>query len=151
MIDIDPEVEAAIVAHNEGRYAAALALQQSLFARAEREDAPAGTTPVMALFGWQVLLPEHPPARAALEAIRNGQVQHLLNGARYFGAPLWEGGHRTERFTVIVQLNELLGDAPSTCALFAHFDASDPDVARKYAQRALPALVAGERWALADR
>lgn len=151
MFEIDPEVDAAVAAHNEGRYADALALQQSLFARAEREEAPGRSPYFMALFGWQMLLPNYPPAQPVLHAIRDEQVGRLLGGARYFGPPLWEGGARTERFAVIVELNDLLGDAPSTCTLFAHVDATDPDVARMYAARALPALVACEKWALADR
>lgn len=151
MFEIDPEVDAAVAAHNEGRYADALALQQALFARAEQEDAPGHSPYFMAMFGWQMLLPDYPPAQPVLQAMRDEQVRRLLGGARYFGAPLWEGGMRKERFGVIVELNDLLGDAPSTCALFAHFDATDPDAARKYAPRALPALVACEKWALAER
>ena len=58
---------------------------------------------------------------------------------------------RKERFAVIAELNELLADPQSTCALFAGFDRSDPAMARKYAYRALPAVVDVGDWALADR
>jgi len=151
MFDIDPEVGAAVAARNEGRHADALLLQQSLFARAERPDAPGRSPYFMAMFGWQMLLPGHPPARPVLEALRDEQVRRLLDGDAWFGAPQYEGGMPKQRFSVIVELNALLDDAQSTCALFSALDRSDPAAARSYATRAMPALVAYGAWPLAAR
>jgi hypothetical protein len=151
MFDIDPEVDAAVTARNEGRYADALLLQQSLFARAGRPDAPGPSAYFMAMFGWDMLLPEHPPARPVLEALRDEQVRRLQDGDAWFGAPQYEGGMPKQRFSVIVELNALLEDAQSTCALFSAIDRSDPAAARKYAAQAMPALVACAAWPLAAR
>ena len=152
MSDIDPQVTAAVAAHKAGRYADALALLQQLFARAEAQQDPGPSPYFMAMFGLQQLLPVYPPAHAAVRALRDTQVAHLLDGRTSFGAP-FNAGYPVckERFSVIVELNDLLGDTQSTCALFAEIDARDPAVARRHATRAMPALVAQGAWALADR
>jgi hypothetical protein len=151
MPDIDARIAAAMAAREEGRYADALVLQQALFTQAERQEATGESPYFMAMFGLQMLLPVHPPTHAAVQIMRDDQVRRLLQGERHFGAPVWEGGKRPQRFAVIVELNDLIGDAESTCVLFVRFDESDPVQARQYAGRALPALVACGAWALAER
>ena len=152
MTAIDPQVQAALAAHEAGRYDETLALLQQLFERAQMEHEAAGSPYFMATFGMQLLLPVYPPAHAVVQAWRDEQVRLLQAGDLYFGPPLSDDlPMRKERFSVIVQLNELLADPQSTCALYAGFDRSDPALARKYAYRALPAVVEVGDWALADR
>lgn len=151
MVDNDSLIDAATAARNEGRYAEALALQQQLFARAEAQEAVGDSPYFMAMFGLQMLLPEHPPTRAAVQAMRDAQVRRLLDGDLYFGAPQYEGGMRKRRFSVVVAFNELLDDPHATCSLFGQIDQVDPAAARTYASQAMPALVACAAWPLAAR
>jgi hypothetical protein len=152
MPEMDRQIAAASAAHEEGRYADALALLQGLFAQAEAQEAPGHAPYFMAKFGLQQLLPVYPPARAAVQAMRDTQIERFLAGATTFGAPFSaDYPFNKERFSVIVDLNELLGDTPATYALFTQIDARDLAAARRYASRAMPALVAEGAWALADR
>jgi hypothetical protein len=152
MLDSDSAITAAIAAHEQGRYPDALALLQQLFAAAQAQREPGHSPYFMAMFGLQQLLPVYRPAHTAVQAMRDAQVTQLLAGSPHFGAPFSaDYPVSKERFSVIVELNDLLGDTQSTCALFADLDARDPAVADRHASRALPALVAEGAWALANR
>jgi hypothetical protein len=55
------------------------------------------------------------------------------------------------RFALIAEINRILGDARSTYEVFVRLDAMRPDLARRHAFLALPAVVAACDFALADR
>lgn len=138
---------------HEGRHAESLALVQELFAEAERAAAQERWAFFMTMFTWKQLAEAYAPARTALAALRDAQVAKLLAGDVYCdaGAGGLKEYQRTRRFSLVVQMNEILDDAPSTHALFVQLDAAQPALARSYAWLALPALVEAGAFALADR
>lgn len=139
----DPTVDAAIVAHHEGRHAEALPLLMQLLARLEAGSSPAALH-VVTMFLAQLMAADYPPTLAALQPLRDRQVDKFRDGDLDFSA-------RTSRFSFIAELNDLLQDPAATCALFVHLDATAPDLARQHAHRALPALVATGNLLLAER
>lgn len=133
---------------------AALALLLQVFAEVDAEAAPGRSRYFMPMFQFQLQLERHPQAHAALMALRDGQAARLLAGELYCGTdPAPQGGafQRVRRFALVVEMNELLGDAHSTHALFRSLEAQSPELARQYAHQALPAMVDAGDFALADR
>ncbi|MGK5081380.1 hypothetical protein [Janthinobacterium sp. HLX7-2] len=111
----------------------------------------------MTMLEWKFLADAYAPAHAALKAERDEQIRRLLAGGQYVGRDD-SGGQQTEmpfgrasRFSLIVEMNETLGDSRSTYALFARLDASDAELARQYAWQALPSVIEAGDFALADR
>ena len=140
---------------DEGRHAEALSLLQELFAEAERESRPGRPRFFMTMFQWALLAGVYAPARTALEEVRQAQVAQLLAGDLHCGAGA-SASHegdvpRTARFSLIVEMNRILRDAQSTTDLFVQLDTRHPELARRYARHALPALVETGDFALADR
>jgi hypothetical protein len=142
---------AAIRAREEGRYDDALRHVQAAFARALAEKSDPRVSMFMPMLEWQFLLECHPPARAALVQARDAQVQHLLAGEFSYGVAYSAYSPRRSRFCLIVEMNELLGDAPSTHAVFLQLEAMQPERARREAFIALPAIVEAGDYALGER
>jgi hypothetical protein len=145
--------EAPGVLRQAGRHGEALALLRQLFAGAARAGAPPQPGLFLVMLEWAFLATEYPPARTALEEARDEQVGRLLAGDLTVGPdgathPAFLHG---SRFALIAEMNRILGDARSTYEVFVRLDAMRPDLARRHAFLALPAIVAASDFALADR
>lgn len=156
MTERDPAVTAAVAAHQEGRFEEAVPMLVQLFERSEQESASMHSPFFITMFEWQLMLADYPPARTALQALRDVQIRKFLAGQLIFApddTPVMadEPWRQKPRFSVIVRINDLLKDRASTCGLFAELDANNPELARRYDYMALPAIVAEQQWALAER
>lgn len=153
MEDIDPRLQQASQAHDEGRHEDALGMLRGLFGELDAGAVSIGQARYFGLmFQWQMLLEDHVPAHAVLAALRDRQVERLLGGNPGFGQNQTTGIDRSpSRFAVIVRMNEMLGDTRSTYDVFVRLDTEQPALARAYAWRALPAVVEMGDFALADR
>lgn len=156
MIGFDERVRQLGRLREAGRHGEALALLQQLFFQAARLDVPARRSLFMVMLEWQFLIEVFAPARAALAEARDAQVAQLLDGDLYFdrgGAPGEEipEYQRLARYTLVVEINEILKDASATRDLFVRLEAVQPGLARRRAWRALPAIVEMGDFALADR
>ena len=136
-----------------GNHEALLACLEELYAHTEASPAPARTDYFMTMFQWGLLSEKYPPAARALGRARDEQARRLLAGERHTGAS--QGGdeafQRVERFSLIVDMNEALGEPHATHALFLRVEAQEPELARRYAWLALPAIVDVGDFALAER
>src|SRR5690349_8550204 len=131
---------------NEGRLDELLAFLQQRYAQAESSLAPARTDYFMTMFQWKMLMEKYAPATAALEQARDEQARRLLAGELYSGVAPAPADHRqcferVERIALIVDMNETLGDPNATHSLFLQLEAQQPELARRYAWRALQAIV----------
>ena len=138
----------------EGALGEALSMLEQLFVKAELATSPTRTDVFMTMFQLSLLKDKHAPARAALRNIRDTQAARLLARDIHVGLdsdPPVEEFRRIRRFSLIAEINEMLDDHVSTCEVFARLDSDRPELARRYAWTALPALVADGRFALADR
>nr|WP_314539054.1 hypothetical protein [uncultured Massilia sp.] len=154
MAEIDPRLQRAMEAHESGRHDEALAAVQEVFAQLDDPANNSGTSLFFTMFLWGQLVEVDPRARAALAALRNGQVRRVLAGdSRFGGVEEGHGGypHMRERFSVVVDMNEILVDAASTRAMFVELERIDPAQAARRAWRVLPALVETGDYARADR
>lgn len=154
MAGIDPKLVEEL--RQQGRFDEVLTLLQQALCAVELLSEPTWPDLFMTMLEWKELAGEHGPARTALAQVRDEQVRHLAAGDLYVGRrdPARAGEHifgRIKRFWLIIELNEVLGDARSTWKLFTELEADRPDLAREYAWRALPAIVASGDFALADR
>lgn len=141
---------------SEGRHDELLACLEGLYAQVEEAPAPARTDYFMTMFQWKLLIEKYAPAASALARARDEQARRLLAGAPYTGTASWLDDHRrmferVERFALIVNMNDTLGDPRATHALFLQLEERQPDLARRYAWRALPAIVEAGDFALAER
>ena len=141
------------VLRQAGRHSEALAQLRHLFAGAARAGAPARPGLFLVMLEWAFLATEYLPARTALEEARDEQIGRLLAGDMTVGPngdthPAFLHG---SRFALIAEINRILGDARSTYEVFVRLDAMRPDLARRHAFLALPAVVAACDFALADR
>lgn len=93
-----------------------------------------------ALCDWVELGKHYPPARSALEAVRDRKTQALLNG-------------ESDRalFQDVQAINERLDQANATHALYLALAERFPALADQCAGLALPAIVAAQDYALANR
>lgn len=140
----------------EGRHDELLACLEQRYAQTEQSPAPARTDYFPTMFQWRLLIEKHAPAADALARARDEQSRRLLGGETYAGtAPCLEDRRqmcaRVERFALIVDMNETLGEPRATHALFLQLEAQQPELARRYAWRALPAIVEAGDFALAQR
>lgn len=143
-----------IALHEAGRYAEALALIEQQLAEIEREAAPDRSRYFMPMFQLKLLLDVYPPARAAMMALRDAQAARLLAGERFTGtdpAPVKDTFQRTDRYSLVVGMNNDLGDARSTYDIFRQLAARQPELAGSHAWQALEAMIAVGDFALADR
>jgi ribosomal protein S18 acetylase RimI-like enzyme len=138
----DDDVGKAILAHREGRYGEALSLLLGLFAL---ED----DTHFITMFAWSQLIEHHAPARAAMVRERDTQASRLLAGDLNFGKE--DNCRPNDRFGVIVNMNETLKDSRATYDLFLQLLASQPQMAKRRAWRALPAIVEAQDYVLGER
>jgi len=149
----DPRYAAMSELRETDRHDKALALLRQIFAEIEAEAAPDRSRYFMPMFEFQLLLEEHAPAHASLATLRDAQVARLLAGDLFCGTdapPVRDTYRRVERFSLVLRMNELLDDARATYTLFRRLEAQSPELARSYAWRVLPAMVAVGDFALAD-
>lgn len=149
-------IERMHVLDKEGRYDELLACLEQLYAEAEAAPAPSRSDYFMTMFQWSMLIEAYPPAASALAVARDEQVRRLLAGEPYTGTAPWtnERGRmfeRVERIALIIEMNETLNDARATHVLFQQLEGQQPELARQYAWRVLPAVVEVGDFALADR
>lgn len=148
------DADDVIALEEAGRYADALALLERQLDEAEREAAPTRSRYFMPMFQLERLLEHHAPARAAMVALRDAQSVRLLAGELYTGtdpAPAKDTYQRVERFSLIADMDEALGDVRSTYDIFRQLEAQRPELARSYSWRALPAMIEVGDFVLADR
>lgn len=148
MDDLDPKLRQAIQAEHDEHYDEALACLLEASRRILAGDTAARSDEFMAMFQWQLLTEAHPPAHDALAQLRDEQAARLLAGDVAFA-----GGRHSprSRFAILVDMNELLGDAQATRDLFVRLEALDPGEARRAAHMALPALVEAGDFERAER
>jgi hypothetical protein len=156
MTTIDPRQQLVNTLHEQGRHGEALSLLQEWYAEAEQALEPDRSHYFMPMFQWKLLAEDYPPARTALAAARDEQATRLLAGAPYTGRDPSHGPprdlfRRMKRFSLIVDMNRTLGDPHATHALFLQLEAGQPELARRHAWEALPAIVEAGDFALADR
>jgi hypothetical protein len=152
MSELDPRLAQAAEARNAGRLDEALQLLRAAFLQNDSPSVDAMASHFMTMFQWKMLAEEYPPARAALAELRDGQAVLVLAGEDRFTADAGAGSPiRRTRFSVVVEMNEMLDDAASTHALFTALEAARPEQARANAWGALPHLVAAGDFALAER
>lgn len=108
-----------------------------------------GPSHFMTMFMWEQLLEAYAPARDAYVRARDEQVRQLLLGDAAFPG----GGNRPPRtrFQLIVTMNETLDELHATYELFVQFESLMPELARKQAFLALPAIIEARDFALAER
>ena len=138
----------------EGASEVALALLEQALRTEELAVEPDRPDLFMTMFLWTQLAEQYPPARVALQGVRDTQAERLLAGDVYFGpdgADAGEPFRLITRFSLIVDINDKLGDLKSTCEVFLKLHVDQPALARRYAMSALPALVEAGQFALADQ
>lgn len=156
MTTIDPRLERAITLRTEERYGEALSLLQEVLAEIELAGEPTRSDYFLPLLEWYALVPLHAPALTALDRARDEHAKRLLAGDLYCGRDATQDSkadtfHRVSRFSLIAEMNETLLDTGATHALFMKLEARRPELARRYAWRALPAMVEAGDFELADR
>ncbi len=139
-----------------GSFDAALVAVREAFAAVELLVEPTWADLFGANLEWKFLVEDYEPARMALAGERDQQIRRLLGGDVYVGlrdstVNEDEVFGRVCRFALLAGMNETLGDPRATWALFVRLDAEQPDLARRYASLALPAIVDAGDFALADR
>lgn len=149
MTGTDAATEHLMKAREEGRFDEALRLLEDTLRNADEGMPKPGPSQFIAMFTWGQLLEHYPPARTALVALRDDYARRLLAGDD--GFPSVNPYLRPSRFRVIVDMNEMLGDTHASYTLFVAMLARLPDLARRYAHAALPAIVAAGDFTLAER
>jgi RimJ/RimL family protein N-acetyltransferase len=148
---VEPVVQEAIRAREEGRYEDALRHVLAAFARVDSSDRGRHIGHVMPMLEWRFLVEEYAPARVAMLEARNVQVHRLLAGELTYGLPRNEWLGPPSRFSLIADMNETLRDARSTSEVFARLVALNPGQARRDAFVALPAVVEAGDFTMAER
>jgi len=140
-VDAWARYHAAGALAREGRHAEALREFQWFHEHALAENPSlAGVRLSYALSRWADLGKVYPPARAALEAVRDRDTAVLLAGK----------GDR-KLFMDIEAIYDALGEKQRTHALFVELEKIDPELARSCAGVALPAIITAGDYALAER
>lgn len=140
--------------YESGQHAAMLTRLQLAWAQAEEDSVRPGWHWHSMLIRWQLLADDYAPARAALVPLRDAQIAHLLDGRLYAGQQQAEQSpqatfDRVARFTLITEMNNILSDPAATCRLFTRLHAEQPALAKRYASRAMPALIDTGAYTLA--
>ncbi|QBE62477.1 hypothetical protein [Pseudoduganella lutea] len=143
-------VRLAIARREAGDFDGALAILRGIADDLRRNDPALPPLPFIVMFEWSVLMELHPPARDALVALRDEHVQRLLHGDVDSAHQEFDGSPHS-RFWDIAWFNDTLKDWRSNHELFVHLEQTAPEVARRYAWRALPAIVAQGDFALGAR
>lgn len=146
---IDPILQDAITAKQEGRYDDALRHLITVFDQNCGDNSLAQARHFITMFEWSMLAECYPPAHQALATARDEQVRLLLNGDAMFNS---SGEYRERsRFEVIAEMNDILKDARSTYDVFLEIESLLPELARRHISRALPAIVEAGDFARAER
>ena len=148
MTVINPTLQEAVTAKQEGRDDDALRLLLTLYDQDGHLDPDVGDSHYIASYVWQLLVPCHPPAREALTSMRDHQASKLLAGDHVYSADV---RRPRSRFEVVADMNGILKESRSTYDLFVQLESLVPDLARRQAYRALPAMVEAGDFARADR
>jgi hypothetical protein len=98
---------------------------------------------------WREVIETYPPARSALEHMRDAQVQGLLAGDA-LDLTGWSP-RRDAGFDTFARMNEMLGELRATRDLFVRLLDEQPHVVARSGGAALPALVDAGDFALAER
>jgi hypothetical protein len=108
------------------------ALDGYLWFHENSSDVPgmAGVRLSFALADWIALGRAYPPARSALEALRDRKAKIILKGFRDVAF-----------FRDVVAIDKRLGRERATYELFIELHAASPDLAQNYARLALPAII----------
>ena len=149
MKHIDPLLEDAITARQDGRTDEALRILMKLWVQAGDGRVRAGASEFIIMFQWEQLAEQYLPARDALAGARDEQMHRLLSGDENFSVR--DRGSPRSRFQVIVDMNETLEDSRATYELFLQLESLFPALARREASRALPAIVEAGDFTLAER
>lgn len=148
MTVINPIVQDAVTAKQEGRFNDALHLLMTLYDQDGQLDPEVGDSNYVVSYLWQMLVTCHPPARDALTGMRDRQAIKLLAGDHVYSADV---RRPRSRFEVVADMNGILKDSHSTYELFVQIESLLPDLAHRQAYRALPAMVEAGDFARADR
>lgn len=134
-------------ARDAGHYDEALRLVLEDFALAARSPRDQGTL-FITMFEWELLLEVYPPARDAMQRVRDEQAALLLAGELAFGAR----GDRwpRSRFHVIIDMDGKLAAGRASYELFLRLRELQPEAARCEAFLVLPAIVEAGDFALAE-
>lgn len=132
-------LRAAQVSAHEGRYADALSEYIWFHEHAlEEEPALRGVRLSFALGYWLELAGQYPPARAALQGIRDEKTRRLENGAEDW-----------ELFNDVTAINRELCNDEATYDLFCLINGRNPAFAARCARVATPAIVKAYDFKLA--
>jgi len=128
--DVQRRLHEAHAAARAGRYEEAL--DGYIWFHENSEDVPGlgGVRLSFALRYWVDLGRVYPPARTALEEIRNRKTKNILSGFRDIAS-----------FHDIVAINKHLGSERETYELFVTLNSSSPALASNYSSLALPAII----------
>lgn len=154
MTEMDPRMRRAVEAREAGRHDEALAVLLEIFAELDGPAGASGISVFFTMFMWSQLVPDYVAAREALAALRDEQVRKLLAGDERFGVDAGASpgyAHLRERFSVVVEMNEILGDPASTRAVFIELESRDPVRAARRSWQVLTALVECGDFVRADR
>ncbi|AKU21397.1 hypothetical protein [Massilia sp. NR 4-1] len=141
-----PEMQAAIEARRDGRYDEALRIVKQRFDRMASGAKETRREYFITMFEWEHLAAEHVTARMALISERDEQVRRLLEGDIIFCA---DDFLPITRFRVVMEMNQSLQDSRATYRLLMQLLDSNPALARREIQRAMPAIVEAGDYALA--
>lgn len=144
------QVRQAIAAREAGDYDGALRVLLDIADQLRRENPALPPLPFSVMFEWGRLMELHRPARAALAALRDEHVRRLQDGDTDSAQEEFDGSHHS-RFWDIAWFNDTLDDSRSTHEVFLHLMREQPEVADRYAFRALPAIVEQGDYALGER
>jgi len=136
--DVHKQLHDAHAAARAGRYEEALDGYIWFHENSENVPGLGGVRLSFALSYWVNLGRVYPPARTALEEIRDRKTKTILNGFRDLAS-----------FHDVVSINTHLGCERATYELFVTLNSSSPALAGAYSALALPAIVSNGDFHLA--
>ena len=138
-MNANERLNAAKTSAREGRFAEALSEYIWFHEHAlEEEPSLRGVRLSFALGYWMELAGQYPPARAALQSIRDEKTRRLKNGAEDY-----------ELFNDVTAINRDLCNEEATYDLFCLINSKNPAFAARCARVATPALVKAYDFKLA--
>lgn len=147
-MDDVPDFTEASAALNEGRYDEALTIVLSSFERIDRGDG-ARQRLFFTMFLWTLLVECHPPAREAMMRARDDQLRRVLAGDDQL-APADERPAQS-RASLVIDMNQTLGELGSSYAMFMALREQQPELARRIAFLAMPAILDAGDFVLAEQ
>ncbi|UMR29037.1 hypothetical protein MJ904_18310 [Massilia sp. MB5] len=140
-----PELQAAIQAHRDGRYDEALRIVKTRFDRISTGAKDTRQDYFITMFEWEQLAGSHAAARMAMLSERDEQVRRLLEGDAVFCV---DDFRPISRLQVILEMNRFLQDSRASYRLMTQLLTDNPVLARRELHRALPAIVEAGDYAL---